>query len=174
MLSLTVPDTNLLRVNGDRLRTDFDELAEIGATVAGGVSRLALSNEDLEARAWFANRIEDDGFVVAAFEEGLQLAQAGELRRLAHQVQRAAQQRVARVAVERVADFARQNDLPLAVARPADRLPGRGIGGEVDRPGVDRNRRCRRRALATESARSDNGAGGEWGAARGGPVGPGQ
>lgn len=53
-----------LRINADRLRTDFDELAEIGATVAGGISRLALSNEDLEARAWFANLLDDAGLMV--------------------------------------------------------------------------------------------------------------
>jgi hydantoinase/carbamoylase family amidase len=70
MLSLTVPDTTRLRINGDRLRADFEELAEIGATVAGGVSRVALSNEDLEARAWFANRVEDDGFIVRDDDAG--------------------------------------------------------------------------------------------------------
>lgn len=53
-----------LKINSQRLRSDFDELAEIGATVGGGVSRLALSNEDLEARAWFANRIEEAGMLV--------------------------------------------------------------------------------------------------------------
>jgi hydantoinase/carbamoylase family amidase len=61
MLSLTVSQTSVsqLRIDGDRLKADFDELADIGATVAGGIRRLALSNEDLEARAWLANRIED-------------------------------------------------------------------------------------------------------------------
>jgi beta-ureidopropionase / N-carbamoyl-L-amino-acid hydrolase len=53
-----------LRINSERLRADFDELAEIGATMAGGISRLALSNEDLEARAWFAGRIEEVGLRV--------------------------------------------------------------------------------------------------------------
>lgn len=53
-----------LKVNSERLKRDFDALAEIGATVGGGVSRLALSNEDLEARAWFAERIEDAGLTL--------------------------------------------------------------------------------------------------------------
>ncbi|MBK9124701.1 MAG: Zn-dependent hydrolase [Chloroflexi bacterium] len=53
-----------LRIDAERLRADFDALTEIGATVAGGVSRLALSNEDLEARAWFANRLDDAGLAV--------------------------------------------------------------------------------------------------------------
>lgn len=48
-------------INSDRLLADFNELAEIGATHDGGVTRLALSNEDLQARAWFANRIEAAG-----------------------------------------------------------------------------------------------------------------
>ncbi|MCU0463189.1 MAG: Zn-dependent hydrolase [Anaerolineae bacterium] len=57
-------DTADLRINPDRLRADFDDLSAIGATAEGGVTRLALSNEDLEARAWFANRIEDAGLVL--------------------------------------------------------------------------------------------------------------
>jgi beta-ureidopropionase / N-carbamoyl-L-amino-acid hydrolase len=59
-----------LSINSERLRTDFDELAEIGATMGGGVSRLALSNEDLEARAWFANRVEEAGLLVRDDEVG--------------------------------------------------------------------------------------------------------
>lgn len=59
-----------LRVNSDRLRADFDALSEIGATVGGGVSRLALSNEDLEARSWFADRIEEAGLHVKDDEVG--------------------------------------------------------------------------------------------------------
>ncbi|MEL6525817.1 MAG: Zn-dependent hydrolase [Chloroflexota bacterium] len=59
-----------ITINSDRLRADFDALAEIGATVSGGVSRLALSNEDLEARAWFANRIEECGLLFRDDEVG--------------------------------------------------------------------------------------------------------
>lgn len=59
-----------LRINSNRLKTDFDELAEIGATLSGGVSRVALSNEDLEARAWFANRIEEAGLRVRDDDAG--------------------------------------------------------------------------------------------------------
>ena len=57
-------------VNGERLRADFEQLSEIGATVGGGVSRLALSNEDLEARTWFADRIEEAGMRVKDDEVG--------------------------------------------------------------------------------------------------------
>lgn len=59
-----------LKVNAERLRTNFDELAEIGATVDGGISRLALSNEDLEARAWLANQFEAAGLIVQDDDAG--------------------------------------------------------------------------------------------------------
>ena len=63
-------DCSDLRVNSERLHTDFERLSEIGATVGGGVSRLALSNEDLEARSWFADRIEEAGLQVKDDEVG--------------------------------------------------------------------------------------------------------
>lgn len=64
---MPIPD---LRVNPDRLRADFDELSEIGATLNGGISRLALSNEDLQARAWFAGKIDEAGLLVHDDEAG--------------------------------------------------------------------------------------------------------
>ncbi len=48
-----------LRINADRLLADFEALAKIGAQPNGAVSRPALSLEDLEARAWFADQIEE-------------------------------------------------------------------------------------------------------------------
>jgi len=39
-----------LRVNGERLRQSLEEMARIGATPGGGVQRLALSDEDKQAR----------------------------------------------------------------------------------------------------------------------------
>lgn len=59
-----------LTINGDRLKQDLEALAEIGATVGGGISRLALSIEDLEARLWFANQIEEAGLLVRDDEVG--------------------------------------------------------------------------------------------------------
>lgn len=53
-----------LTINSRRLQDDFNELSNIGATIGEAVSRLALSNEDLEGRAWFANRIEEAGLLV--------------------------------------------------------------------------------------------------------------
>lgn len=43
-------------LNADRLRSDFDSLAEIGSTGDGGVNRPALGPAHREARAWFLER----------------------------------------------------------------------------------------------------------------------
>lgn len=59
-----------LHVNSDRLWQDFKELAQIGETRSGGVARLALSNEDLRARLWFANKLETFGLVIHDDEAG--------------------------------------------------------------------------------------------------------
>lgn len=59
-----------LKINGKRLLDDFEALGEIGATVGGGITRLALSNDDLAARSWFANRIEEAGLWVHDDEVG--------------------------------------------------------------------------------------------------------
>lgn len=59
-----------LTINTHRLYEDFEALAEIGATVDGGVSRLALSNEDLEARAWLADQFEAAGLMVRDDDAG--------------------------------------------------------------------------------------------------------
>lgn len=64
---MTIPD---LKINGDRLRADFETLAQIGETPEGGVNRLALSPDDLEARAWLANQIEDAGLCVQDDDAG--------------------------------------------------------------------------------------------------------
>ena len=44
------------RVDADRLRRDFDELAAIGGTPDGGVRRTTFSDSHLAARAWFLER----------------------------------------------------------------------------------------------------------------------
>lgn len=53
-----------LKINSDRLYIDFEALSQIGRTGDHGICRLALSREDLEARAWFADRIEEAGLSV--------------------------------------------------------------------------------------------------------------
>ncbi len=59
-----------LKINSERLKADFDALAEIGVTMGGGLSRLALSNEDLAARSWYADRIEEAGLQIRDDEAG--------------------------------------------------------------------------------------------------------
>ncbi len=54
-----------LRVNGDRLWGRLEEMARIGATPAGGVHRLALSDEDRRARDLFRAWAESLGLAVS-------------------------------------------------------------------------------------------------------------
>ena len=61
---MTLPNLNLLKINSERMHTDFEQISSIGLTPDMGICRLALSREDLEARAWFADRIEEAGFLV--------------------------------------------------------------------------------------------------------------
>lgn len=53
-----------LVINDQRLLNDFKALTEIGETIDGGVNRLALSNEDLQARAWFADQVDAAGLMM--------------------------------------------------------------------------------------------------------------
>jgi beta-ureidopropionase / N-carbamoyl-L-amino-acid hydrolase len=69
-MDMRLPMAADLCINSDRMLADFNELAEIGATVDGGISRLALSNEDLEARAWLADCFLDAGLVVRDDDAG--------------------------------------------------------------------------------------------------------
>ncbi len=48
-------------INLDRLRTDLLTLGRIGHTDTGGVSRLAFTDPDMEARRWLMRRIEESG-----------------------------------------------------------------------------------------------------------------
>lgn len=65
-----IPTLPNLKINSERLQADFEALGEIGATRGGGVSRLALSDDDLAARLWFADRIEEAGLAVKDDEVG--------------------------------------------------------------------------------------------------------
>jgi hydantoinase/carbamoylase family amidase len=53
-----------LRVNGTRLREKIEELAKIGATPDGGVTRLALTREEWEAKKWVINELKSIGLHV--------------------------------------------------------------------------------------------------------------
>lgn len=50
-----------LRINPDRFLSDFAELSRIGATGDGGVHRPALTEPDLQARAWLRGRFQAAG-----------------------------------------------------------------------------------------------------------------
>lgn len=51
----------MLKIKAERLLSDLQELAKIGATADGGVSRSALSPADIEGRAWFKSKIAEAG-----------------------------------------------------------------------------------------------------------------
>ena len=59
-----------LRVNGKRLRTSLESMAQIGSTPGGGVSRLALSDEDREARNMFVSWLKEIELNVTVDEMG--------------------------------------------------------------------------------------------------------
>lgn len=59
-----------LRVNGQRLRESLETMAKIGATPAGGVQRLTLSDEDKAARDLFVGWLNDIGLRVTIDEMG--------------------------------------------------------------------------------------------------------
>lgn len=59
-----------LRINGQRLQTTLEDMAKIGATPGGGVQRLALSNEDKQARDLFVQWLQDLGLEVTIDEMG--------------------------------------------------------------------------------------------------------
>jgi N-carbamoyl-L-amino-acid hydrolase len=63
-------NSNVLRVNGERLRAALEEMAKIGATPGGGVQRLALSDEDKQARDLFVNWLNEIGLDVMIDEMG--------------------------------------------------------------------------------------------------------
>jgi N-carbamoyl-L-amino-acid hydrolase len=50
-----------LRIDTERFRADFEELAAIGATSDGGVDRPALCEAHLEARQWLLGKAEEAG-----------------------------------------------------------------------------------------------------------------
>lgn len=69
-MHVTHPVIATLKINSDRIRADFDELAVIGATPDGGINRLALSPDDMKARSWLADRIEAAGLLLRDDDAG--------------------------------------------------------------------------------------------------------
>ena len=64
----------MLKINDERFLADLRELARIGATAAGGVSRPALTAPDIEARQWFRDKIAAAGLGYAQDGAGNQSA----------------------------------------------------------------------------------------------------
>ena len=63
-------DTQKLRVNGKRLRSTLEEMAKIGGTPGGGVTRLALSDEDKQARDLFVKWLKELDLEITVDEMG--------------------------------------------------------------------------------------------------------
>lgn len=63
-----------LRVDGDRLWSTIVETARFGATPAGGIARLTLSEEDRQVRDWFRDACEAAGLAVGVDALGTQFA----------------------------------------------------------------------------------------------------
>jgi N-carbamoyl-L-amino-acid hydrolase len=64
----------MLRINEDRLLSDLKELARIGSTPDGGVSRQALTPADIEARCWYQEKIAEAHLAYAMDGAGNQSA----------------------------------------------------------------------------------------------------
>ena len=63
-----------MKINEKRLLADLDDLARIGATRDGGVSRTAMSSEDVLGRAWFRQQVERAGLAYCVDGAGNQSA----------------------------------------------------------------------------------------------------
>ncbi len=63
-------DNKNLRIKGARLKSTLEDMAKIGATPGGGVQRLALSDEDKEARDLFVSWLKEIDCEVTVDEMG--------------------------------------------------------------------------------------------------------
>lgn len=63
-------DLKKLRVNGKRLRSTLEQMAKIGGTPGGGVQRLALSDEDKQARDLFRQWLQEIDCEISIDEMG--------------------------------------------------------------------------------------------------------
>jgi N-carbamoyl-L-amino-acid hydrolase len=63
-------DLKDLKVNGQRLQNTLEEMAKIGATPAGGVQRLTLTDEDKQARDLFVSWLKELNLDVSIDEMG--------------------------------------------------------------------------------------------------------
>ena len=63
-------DLRDLRVNGKRLRSTLEDMANIGATPGGGVQRLTLTDTDKQARDLFVQWLHEIDLGVTVDEMG--------------------------------------------------------------------------------------------------------
>ena len=63
-------DLNNLRINGKRLQSALEQMAKIGATPAGGVQRLTLSDEDKKGRDLFVKWLKELDLEITIDEMG--------------------------------------------------------------------------------------------------------
>jgi len=59
-----------LRINGKRLQSTLEEMAKIGGTPGGGVTRLALSDQDKRARDLFVKWLKEMDLEITVDEMG--------------------------------------------------------------------------------------------------------
>src|SRR4029079_4607642 len=69
-----------LQINGERLWGEMMETAGIGATPAGGICRLTLTDLDRQVRDWFKRRAEALGCTVTVDDMGTMFARRPGLR----------------------------------------------------------------------------------------------
>jgi N-carbamoyl-L-amino-acid hydrolase len=60
----------MMKIDGDRLQRSIDERERIGETPRGGLTRLALSDEDRRGRDWMVGRMREAGLRVAIDQVG--------------------------------------------------------------------------------------------------------
>ena len=65
-----------IKINGQRLKSDLEELGRIGRDERGGVSRPSYSPADFEARAWLKTKIEEAGLCYRQDGAGNQFGRA--------------------------------------------------------------------------------------------------
>src|SRR5918994_3857269 len=59
-----------MKIDKKRLEQSIDELGKIGATPRGGLTRLALTDEDKRGRDWLVARMKDAGLRVTVDQMG--------------------------------------------------------------------------------------------------------
>jgi hypothetical protein len=74
-------ERSMMKIDGDRLQRSIEELGRIGETPRGGLTRLALSDEDRRGRDWMVGLMREAGLRVAIDQMGNTSASARGPRR---------------------------------------------------------------------------------------------